>query len=57
MMNKIQSGKKTLAIDTELLKFFNNYVKAGQNIPSVDQAYNDFMRHMGRRLTNWCRSV
>ena len=44
----MQSGKKALKIDTELLKFFNGYVKQGQNIPSVDQAYNDFMIHMGR---------
>ena len=35
MLRKIQSGKKTLAVDTEFLKFFNNYVKAGRPIPSV----------------------
>ena len=48
ILNTVQSGKKALKIDTELLKFFNGYVKQGQNIPSVDQAYNDFMIHMGR---------
>lgn len=47
ILNQIQSGKKTLAIDTELKKFFNNYVKAGRPVPSVNQAYNDFMVHMG----------
>ena len=45
-LNKIQSGKKTLAIDTEFLKFFNNYVKAGKGIPSVQMAYNQFMYHL-----------
>jgi hypothetical protein len=47
MMNKIQSGKKTLMADTELLKFFNNYVKVGRDIPSVDKAYNQFLFHLG----------
>ena len=47
LLDKIQSGKKTLKIDTEFLKFFNNYVKAGRNIPSVDKAYVDFLYHMG----------
>ena len=45
-LNKIQSGKKALAIDTEFLKFFNNYVKAGKAIPSVQMAYNQFMYHL-----------
>ena len=45
-LNQIQSGKKGLAIDTELLKFFNNYVKEGQNIPSVKKAYDDYIKHM-----------
>ena len=48
ILNKIQSGKKALQMDTEFLKFFNNYVKSGQNIPSVDRAYNDFLFHMGK---------
>jgi len=47
IFEKIQTGKKSLAIDTELLKFFNNYVKAGTNIPSVEQAYAAFQHHMG----------
>ncbi len=50
ILNDIQSGKKTLEIDTELLKFFNNYVKAGQNIPSVEQAYADFKKHMEKEV-------
>lgn len=45
-LNVIQSGKKTLQIDTEFKKFFNNYVKGGMNIPSVERAYSDFERHM-----------
>ena len=40
----IQSGKKPLQIDTEFLKFFNNYVKQGREIPSVQKAYDDYMR-------------
>ena len=47
LLDKIQSGKKTLKIDTEFLKFFNNYVKTGRNVPSVDKAYVDFLYHMG----------
>ena len=48
VLNAIQSGKKTLGIDTEFKKFFNNYVKANQAIPSVTSAYNDFMIHLGK---------
>jgi len=47
-LDLMQTGKKTLEIDTEFLKFFNNYVKAGSRIPSVDRAYNDFMIHLGK---------
>ena len=46
MLEKIQSGQKSLKFDTEFLKFFNNYVKAGRNVPSVAQATEDYMRHM-----------
>ena len=48
ILNEIQSGKKTLQIDTEFKKFFNQYVKVGQNIPSVDKAYVDFYHHLGK---------
>ncbi len=48
MLNQIQTGKKALEIDTEFLKFFNNYVKEGRPIPSVKQAYNDYMHHLGK---------
>ena len=48
ILNEIQSGKKTLMIDTEFKKFFNKYVKVGQNIPSVDRAYVDFYHHLGK---------
>ena len=44
ILSKIQSGKKTLAIDTLLLQFFNNYVKEGQPIPSVNVASKDFYK-------------
>ena len=48
ILNKIQSGKKVLQMDTEFLKFFNNYVKEGRNVPSVETAYRDFLYHMGK---------
>jgi hypothetical protein len=48
LLDKIQSGKKTLQVDTEFLKFFNNYVKEGKTIPSVEKAYADFMYHMAK---------
>lgn len=43
ILDEIQTGKRALQIDTEFLKFFNNYVKQGVRIPSVDKAYTDFM--------------
>ena len=45
-LDKIQSGKKSLQIDTEFLKFFNNYVKAGREVPSVKKAYEDYYKHL-----------
>jgi hypothetical protein len=48
LLDKIQSGKKTLQIDTEFKKFFNNYVKQGRDIPSVDRAYVDFFNHLAK---------
>lgn len=48
VLDIIQSGKKALEIDTEFLKFFNNYVKAGKQIPSVDKAFNDYFLHLGK---------
>lgn len=48
IMNKIQSGKRTLEIDTEFKKFFNGYVKEGRPIPSVDRAYREFAHHLGK---------
>lgn len=48
ILNQIQSGKKTLQIDTELKKFFNGYVKKGSSIPFPAVVYSDFMKHMGQ---------
>ena len=48
ILNQIQSGKKTLQIDTELKKFFNGYVKKGSSIPFAAVVYTDFMKHMGQ---------
>ena len=47
VLNKIQSGKKTLQIDTEFKKFFNSYIKTGAGVPPVERAYNDFYYHLG----------
>ena len=46
VLDMIQTGKKNLQIDTEFKKFFNKYVKSGNNIPSVDRAYDDFIDHL-----------
>ena len=46
VLDMIQTGKKNLQIDTEFKKFFNKYVKSGNNIPSVDKAYKDFIEHL-----------
>jgi hypothetical protein len=48
ILQKIQSGKKTLQIDTEFKKFFNSYVKNGQNIPPVERAFVEFAHHIGK---------
>ena len=42
----IQSGKATLGMDTEFLKFFNNYVKQGRPIPSVEVAFQQYYKHL-----------
>jgi hypothetical protein len=46
VLDMIQTGKKNLQLDTEFKKFFNKYVKSGNNIPSVETAYTDFLDHL-----------
>ena len=46
ILDFIQSGKKTLQVDTEFKKFFNSYVKNGSPVPSVNAAYKDFTVHL-----------
>lgn len=46
VLDFIQSGKKPLKFDTMMKVFFNKYVKKGQNVPSVEQAYRDFDKHI-----------
>ena len=46
VLDKIQSGKKTLQIDTEFKKFFNKYVKNGKTIPPVTRTYKEFLYHL-----------
>lgn len=50
MTDTIQSGKKPLQLDTEFMKFFNNYVKEGRSIPSVEKAYDDYIKHMNNEF-------
>ena len=50
ILNEIQSGKRTLELDTEFLKFFNNYVKEGRDIPSVAKAYEEFRLWMNEQF-------
>ena len=50
VLDFIQSGKKTLQIDTEFKKFFNNYVKNGMSIPSVETAYREFSKHLEKEF-------
>ena len=45
-LQSIQSGKKALAVDTEFLKYFNNYVRQGSRIPSVKTAFDGFYKHL-----------
>jgi hypothetical protein len=48
LLNKIQTGKRTLEIDTEFKKFFNAYVRVGQQIPSKERALVEFAHHLGK---------
>lgn len=50
LLNKIQTGKRTLEIDTEFKKFFNTYVKVGQNIPPKERAFVEFAHHLAREF-------
>ena len=43
-------GKHKAKIVDEMLKFFNAYVKKGQNIPSVKQASQDFYKFVGQEV-------
>lgn len=49
MLNQIQSGGKTLQLDTEFKKFFNSYFRGGTNISPVATAYVEFTRHLGNQ--------
>ena len=46
IFNKIQSGKKTLQLDTVFMEFFNSYYRGGNAIPSVSGAYNAFVQYL-----------
>ena len=49
-LNEIQTGKKARGVDTELLKFFNSYVKQGMEVPSVQKGYDDYIMHMNNEF-------
>ena len=46
IFNEIQTGKKTLGIDTEMMKFVNKKIRAGA-VPPVEGMYNEFLFHLG----------
>ena len=50
ILDLIQSNKKPLGFDTEFKKFFNNFVKNGQDNPSVKDAYILFAQHLGEEF-------
>ena len=50
ILNEIQSGKKSLQIDTEMKIFFNRYVRTGE-IPPVERAYREFFYHLGKQYS------
>ena len=47
IFDMIQSGKKTLQIDTIFLQFFNNFYKGANAVPNVANSYNQFMHYLG----------
>ena len=51
-LNEIQTGKKARGVDTELLKFFNQYVRQGMEVPSVQKGYDDYILHMNNEFNN-----
>ena len=48
ILNKINTGGKTLQFDTEFKKFFNAYFRDGRSMDSVSNSYNKFLHHMGQ---------
>ena len=46
IFNQIQTGKKTLGIDTTLMKFVNQKIKAGV-VPPVERTYAEFLYYLG----------
>ena len=45
----IQSGKKTLQMDTIFLQFFNSFYKGANAVPNVANSYNQFMHYLGNK--------
>ena len=51
IFNTIQSGKRTLAIDTIFLQYFNSFYRGGGAVPSVDATYNGFIQFLARKYS------
>ena len=47
VLNQINTGGKSLQLDTEFKKFFNAFYRDGQSIAPVNQSYVQFARHLG----------
>ena len=47
----IQSGKKTMQMDTIFLQFFNSFYKGANAVPNVANSYNQFMHYLGSKYS------
>ena len=48
ILNTINTGGKSLQIDTEFKKFFNRYYRDGKRMEDVNTVYNKFLHHLGQ---------
>jgi len=49
IFDQIQSGKKTLQIDTIFLQFFNSFYKGANAVPNVANSYNQYVHYLGQK--------
>lgn len=48
LLNTINTGGKSLQLDTEFKKYFNSFFRGGKNMPPVNVSYVSFMKHLGQ---------